>query len=32
MADDVSRLTEAKSMDYPDTLIKYLYLKNGNRD
>ena len=30
--DDIYRLTEARSRDYPDTLQKYGYAKNGNRD
>jgi RHS repeat-associated protein len=30
--DDIYRLTEAKSSDYPDTLIKYIYADNGNRE
>jgi hypothetical protein len=30
--DDIYRLTQARSLDYPDTLQKYVYAKNGNRD
>lgn len=30
--DDSYRLIEARSRDYPDTLQKYLYSRNGNRD
>jgi RHS repeat-associated protein len=30
--DDIYRLTEARSLDYPDTLIKYVYADNGNRE
>jgi len=30
--DDVYRLIEARSRDYPDTLQRYIYSGNGNRD
>ncbi|MBK7140496.1 MAG: RHS repeat protein [bacterium] len=30
--DQISRLTSARSLDYPDTLLSLIYARNGNRD
>ena len=30
--DDLNRLIQARSLDYPDSLMQYIYSRNGNRD